>query len=223
MLEARTQHGHMKRILAILCVLPALAQDVRSGKELALGAGLAAEIRRQAPTLDNGRVQKYVAELGAALAAGLDNPTYPYKFEVVLSSEREPASLPGGYVIVPDTALREAGSEREVAAMLAHAIAHAHLRHGMKPVAGQAASVPFIFMGGWQGIHRRTSDNLPVPAIFQEAQRNYEIEADEFARQLAAKAPLQDRPSGEFNTVREELRRLLPETKPPTLYRPGRR
>lgn len=223
MLKARKQHGIMKRTLAILCVLPALAQDVPSSRELALGAGLAAEIRQQSPTLDNERVQKYVAELGAALAAPLANPPFPYKFEVVVSSDREPASLPGGYVMVPDAALREAGSEREVAAMLAHAIAHVHLRHGSKPVAVQAASVPLIFMGGWKGVHRRTSDSLLVPAIFQEAQRTYEIEADELGQQLTASTPLLNRPAAGFNAVREELRRLRPEKKPPTLYRPGPR
>lgn len=205
-----------------LCVLPALAQYVGSEKELALGASLAAGFGQQALRLESERARKYVKSLGAALVAQLEDPPFGYQFEVVASERKEPAALPGGYVLVPAGALLKAESEAELRETLAHAVAHVALRHGFQSRGGEGVAVPLFFVGGWAGLHTGENDRLLVPAGYRETQRKYESEADEFGRQLAARV---GEPSGEeFRAVQHEVRRLVVvERKKPSLYRQGQR
>lgn len=206
----------MKAIIAVLCVLPVWAQEVQVRKEQAMGASLAAEIKGQAPVVDNERVQRYVTALGEALVGQIESPRFAYRFEVIHSSDREPLALPGGYVLAPDTILREAGSEEEVVALLAHAVAHVHL---LKPVTARGASIPLIFVGGRRGLHSSGGDSSLVPVAFRESQQKYEAEAAEYGRQLAAKLEWKERSGAEFQAVRQELPGPRVEPKPPTLYR----
>lgn len=212
----------MRRIIVVLCVLPALAQDVGSEKELALGASLAAGFGQHAPRLESERARKYVKGLGAALVAQLENPRFGYQFEVVASERKQPAAFPGGYVMVPAGALLAAGSEADLRETLAHAVAHVALRHGFQSRGGEGAAIPLFFVGGWAGLHSGESDSVLVPAGYREAQRKYESEADEFGRQLAGRVGEQS--GEEFRAVQDEVRRLVVvERKKPSLYRQGQR
>lgn len=206
----------MRAILTVLCILPVWAQDVQVQKEQALGASLAAEIKRYAPAVENERAQRYVARLGEAIAGQLENPRLACRFEVVQSSKREAVALPGGYVLAPDTLLREAGSEEEVVAMLAHAVAHVRL---LRPATARGASIPLIFAGGPGGLHSSGGDSSFVPVAFREAQEKYEAEATEYGRQLAAKLEWKERSGAELQAVRQELPGRRAESKRPTLYR----
>jgi predicted Zn-dependent protease len=193
-----------------------------SEKERALGARLAADLRQQAPRLESERARKYVEGLGAALVAQLENPRFGYQFEVVVSERKEPAALPGGYVLVPARALLEAGSEAELRETPAHAVAHVALRHGIQTGGGGRAAIPLIFIGGWAGFHAGENDSVLVPAGYRETQRKNESEADEFGRQLAARVGEQS--GEEFRAVQDEVRRLVVvERKKPSLYRQGQR
>jgi predicted Zn-dependent protease len=76
------------------------AINYASGKEAALGAQLAAQVRRNTSPLGLGSVDNYVAALGHELAAQMPNAPEAWKFSVIKDHERgsiyEPLSLPGG-------------------------------------------------------------------------------------------------------------------------------
>jgi predicted Zn-dependent protease len=117
----------------------------------------------------------------------MTDATFPFTFSVIadeLCRLHEPTALPGGYVFVPIGLLVAAQEEAELAGMLAHAMEYAAQRHGTRPpTRGTTATIPLIFMGGWN-----CSGGLPVPAAFLAAQRSAELEADVSAVQTLARA-----------------------------------
>lgn len=161
------------------------------GKEAAMGAFFAREIRRESTPLDSAAAQAYVDEVGQRLAAQLPDVGFPYHFAVTLTdhsnSTHEPLSTPGGYVFVPASLLLAAQDEAEFAAMLAHAMAHAVERHNSPPTSAAVgvATIPLVFMSG-----RQDADNLSTtffPAAYIKAQRSEELAVDRLAvRALAA-------------------------------------
>jgi predicted Zn-dependent protease len=80
-----------------------------------------------------------------------------------------------------------AQNEAEFAGMFAHSIAHVAARHGTRLVTrgelANLASIPLIYMGGWNG----NGDAL-IPIGFLSTQRAYELEADRLAVRMMAGA-----------------------------------
>lgn len=125
-------------IAVTLAVAPlsgtALAQ--RSGfnvfspqQDVQIGAQSAAAANRQLPLLNDARAAR-VSRIGRRLAAVAPGPRFPYQFRVVNDGQINAFSLPGGYIYVNRGAIDTARSDNEVAAVLAHEIAHSALRHG---------------------------------------------------------------------------------------------
>lgn len=102
-------------------------------QEYYLGRGVAAHaIATYGLDPDEG-TQAYVRKIGAALveAAPRVRSTYGgYHFAVLNSPTPNGVSGPGGYILITRGALDLARSEDEVAAVLAHEIAHVSLQHG---------------------------------------------------------------------------------------------
>ena len=186
----------MKLAFAFLAV-PLLAQESVNlysvEKEQAIGRQYASEIRRQSEPVGDPLVVAYVERIGRQLVSHLKEPRLEYTFEVISGGEwTEPFSLPGGYVFVPARALVNARDEDEFAGMLAHTVGHVALRHGTRSASrGQIAnmaSIPLVHMGGWSASHADSQNaRVLVPLSFLEFQRTYELEADRFGLDLAAR------------------------------------
>lgn len=97
--------------------------------EIAIGQKAQADVRRQVPELNDGRVRQYVATLGSRLARQASGAKYPYSFTVANQSDMNAFALPGGPVWVNRGILQAAGNESQVAGVLAHEIAHVAQRH----------------------------------------------------------------------------------------------
>ncbi len=184
----------MPRMLLILFTTVTLsAQEPQANKEAALGAQLANDIRAHTTAVDSPAVQSYVDVIGQKLAKQFPSDDVTYRFTVVTDSlggrTHEPAALPGGYVFVSTSLLSEARDEAEFAGMLAHAVAHIADRDNVgKARGGQVihpASVPLVFLGGWNGVW---ASDMAIPGPFVNAQRKYELEADQQAVRAMASA-----------------------------------
>ena len=161
-------------------------------KEAALGTQLALELRRNHSALEDAAAKAYVERLGHALAAQLPADSPPFTFELLADPGgplQEPLVLPGGYVFVRAALFRTAENEAEFAGMLAHSMAHAAARHGLRqatrgPVINYA-SIPLVFMGSADGIHGNTA---ALPPAYTASLRDYELEADRIAAEAMAQA-----------------------------------
>lgn len=97
--------------------------------EVAFGRRVAAAILGRYEGLDDEAVQRYVNLVGNTLAQSARRPELDYYFYVLESSQINAYAAPGGYVFITSAALALMQDEAELAAVLAHEIAHVDQRH----------------------------------------------------------------------------------------------
>lgn len=100
-------------------------------QEEQLGEQMAAEFEREVRLLDDPQIQQYVSELGRQVVAQAEVPQgIDFEFKVIDDPKTVNAvALPGGNIYVYSGLLREAESEAELVAVLAHEVAHVAERH----------------------------------------------------------------------------------------------
>jgi len=158
-------------ILALTFSLTAQVGVVSMEKELALGAALASEFRKHSTVVPDLRAESLVRKLAS------DRSAYAWRVEVVADdlggSTHEPATFPGGYLFVPAALMTAARDEAELAAMLAHGMAHVVEKHGFQKGPGMP-------------VYIATGPVLPLAQV--RIQRRFEAEADRRAVGMLAAA-----------------------------------
>jgi predicted Zn-dependent protease len=164
-------------------------------QDIELGRASAEEAVREVRLVEDERVRAYVRRVGARLAAHAPGYEFPYQFAVVDAPEVNAYAFPGGYVFVNTGAIAAAENEGELAAVLAHEIAHVALRHGTNQ-----ASKAYVTKTGLDMIDALTGGRETAVGqfvervagggaemLFQQLGRSSETEADlEGARLMAA-------------------------------------
>ncbi len=150
-------------------------------REVELGRQMAAEVERQARLVDDPVVVEYVNRLSQNLVLNSD-ARVPFTVKVIDSNEVNAFALPGGFLFVNTGLVLRAGSEAELAGVLAHEIAHVAARHGTKQATraelANYISMPLVFAGGWLGYAVRQLVGLAVPLGFMQFTRGMENQAD---------------------------------------------
>jgi predicted Zn-dependent protease len=151
-------------------------------KEMALGKQLAAEVRKQAKLVDDPLIAEYVNRLGQNLVRSSD-ARIPFSFQIVEGEAPNAFALPGGYIFVYTGLIKIASEEDELAAAVAHEIAHVAARHltcqaTKSQIAGIASTTGSILLPGWGGYAARQGASLALPAAFLHFSRKDETEAD---------------------------------------------
>ncbi len=114
----------------VLCsVTVAAIQLISVTDEIAIGRQAQAKVKRETPTVSDPVVRAYVARIGRELVAHAAGDRYPYLFSVANYREINAFALPGGPVWVNRGAIQSAATEAQLAAVLAHEIAHISQRH----------------------------------------------------------------------------------------------
>ena len=98
-------------------------------KEIAIGRQMAVEIERQVKLLNDPIVNEYINRLGQNLVRNSDSKV-PFTIKVIDSDEINAFALPGGFFYVNTGLILAADEEAELAAVMAHEIAHVAARHG---------------------------------------------------------------------------------------------
>jgi predicted Zn-dependent protease len=154
-------------------------------KEIALGRQLAAEVTRDHKTLDSPTVVAYLDGIGRRLAPqmGAGIP-FPYTFALIADNTpySEAIALPGGFLFVPTSVILAAKDEDELAAILAHSIAHVESRDYTKSATKaelmNIATEPLLFVGGWTGYAIRQGAGMAFPLAILDMHRKQELAAD---------------------------------------------
>src|SRR5436189_4212693 len=150
-------------------------------KEIAMGRQLSAEIERQVKLIDDPTITEYVNRVGQNLVRNSDAKV-PFTIKVVESDEITAFALPGGFFYVNSGLILAADDESELAAVMAHEIAHVAARHGTRQASKaeliNLASIPLIFMGGVGGFALRQAAGFLIPMQFLQFSRKDEAEAD---------------------------------------------
>src|SRR5438552_6451473 len=150
-------------------------------KEIGMGRQLAAEIERQVKLLNDPTISEYVNRVGQNIVRNSDAKV-PFTIKVVESDEINAFALPGGFFYVNSGLILAADDESELAAVMAHEIAHVAARHGTKQASKAElvnfASIPLIFMGGVGRFGLRQAAGFLIPMQFLQFSRKDEAEAD---------------------------------------------
>lgn len=162
-------------------------QDYEIGRQSAMQAN------RQLSTTTDARVTR----IGRRLAAVAPGARFPYEFRVVNSGQINAFALPGGFVYINRGALNAARSDDEVAAVLAHEIAHVALRHGTNQASkAYLAQAGLGLVGGLLGNRANTGvgqvigmvGGFGLNTLFLKYSRSAESQADVMGMQLMRRA-----------------------------------
>jgi predicted Zn-dependent protease len=106
----------------------------------------------------------------------------PFTIKVLDNEEVNAFALPGGFFYVDSGLILAADNEAELAAVMAHEIAHVAARHATKNMTKSEiwnlASIPLMFVGGPAGYAIAEIASLAVPMTFLKFSRDAEREAD---------------------------------------------
>ncbi len=113
-----------------------VSRRVRESEEYLVGRAVAARILSTYPLAQDANLQLYVNEVGQAVARKSSRPqTYRgYHFAVLESLEPNAFACPGGTVLITRGMLRMCVNEDELAAALAHEVAHVAHRDGINSI-----------------------------------------------------------------------------------------
>lgn len=116
--------------------------------EIQLGRQAQQEVKKQVPEVSDREVAAYVASVGRKLVARAGGPKYPYSFSVANHREINAFALPGGPVWIHRGVIAASTNEAQMAAVLAHEIAHIAQRHAADQISKQLVANGLIGLLG---------------------------------------------------------------------------
>jgi len=182
-----------------------------------LGKKAAADTEKEMPVLHDEIATTYVRSVGARLTPAIPgefrHPEFEYTFKVVDVKDINAFALPGGPMYVHRGIIEAAGTEGELAGVMAHEMSHVALRHGtaqmtkakkgnLFAILGAAAG---IVVGGNAGQAIYEGSQIGVGAVFLRYSRDDEKQADLLGVQMMARAGYDPRDLAQmFETIEKE-------------------
>lgn len=180
-------------------------QDLDPSEEHYIGRSVAAEILSMPEyrLAEDERLDAYLNHIGLAIAATNDDvlrPFLDYRFAALETDEVNAFACPGGTILITRGLLAKASSEDELAAILAHEIAHVTLQHGLQAIkkANMAEAFTYLGSGAAQaagksedlakltGLFDQSIDDIVKTLITNGYSREAEAEADALGRKFLA-------------------------------------
>lgn len=170
------------------------SQDVEVGRQSA------AAVDRQLPMLSSSSAPattRLIERLGQRLAANAPGANYPYRFRLVNLADVNAFALPGGFIYVHRGLVERVRNEGELAAVMAHEIAHVALRHPTHQASkAYVAQTGLGLLNGILGGSSRSRTNgvmaavggLGLNALFLRFSRSAEEEADAVGAEIMARS-----------------------------------
>jgi hypothetical protein len=183
-------------------------------QDIEIGSRAAVEIGRQVTLVTSPRTTHFLGNVTAVVAQA-SRAKFPIQVRAINSGDVNLLVLPGGQIFVTRGLLSHAKSEAEVAAVLAHAMAHVVLRHGTARTsraylskAGLSALGRLGKSGSVEGIVN-TVGGFGMNAAFLAFARSDEYEADALGAEFLSSAGYDPVTMATvFATLRREKARL---------------
>ena len=174
-------------------------------QEIDLGNGITASILGAVKLHPDSNLQRYVNRVGKWVAMHSARADLPWHFGVIEGDSVNAFAMPGGTVLVSHGLLKRLSSESELAAVLAHEIAHVVRKHQLAAIQSSLNSDAWASVGkdlAGEAIGRRGGDafglksaaaNMGVDAVkngvfLRPLDRGMEYEADRLGVVLAARS-----------------------------------
>jgi len=190
------------RIAALACLLSFAAPNISAQRtqvkpgidkyspeqDVELGRKAALEVERKMPMCNDPKVDAYLTALGHRLIEHLNTHgvDYPWEFHSVNDKAVNAFALPGGFVFINRGAIEASDNEAQLAAVMAHELAHVALRHGTNQatkaqyaeigagIMGAAGNI----LGGIAGAAAAGAGQLTFGSVLLHYSRGAETQAD---------------------------------------------
>jgi predicted Zn-dependent protease len=163
-------------------------------EEIEIGRAANEQARKQVPEFKDPTVGRYVRDVGKRLVSAAPGAKYPYSFAVADLPEINAFSLPGGPVWINRGVLSRAANESQVAAVLAHEVAHIAMRHGADRLTqGMVAKWGIGLLGALLGntggaSTAQAAASVLTGGVFLKFSRAEEREADEMGMTILTRS-----------------------------------
>lgn len=175
--------------LALLLVAGCATTGVNRGdvnlvsldEEWKLGQQLERDIGRQLQLVNDAAIQGYINEMGQAIVRQTELSNRPWKFYVVADPSVNAFNVPGGLVYVNTGLITAAGDASQLAAVIAHEVAHGVSRHGterLSKVQGMNLAAGLL-LGSDPSTVERLAAQIAGTGVVAKFSRSDEREADE--------------------------------------------
>ncbi|MGE5294821.1 MAG: M48 family metalloprotease [Solirubrobacterales bacterium] len=136
-------------------------QDLTPEQEYYIGRAVAAKVFQTYPPLDRAQANDYLNVLGQSLVIFSDRPeTFGgYHFILLDSNEINAFAAPGGLILVTRGLVQCCQNEDELAAVLAHEIAHVEKKHGLTAIKSARLTSALTILGA-EGAKQLAGDDL---------------------------------------------------------------
>lgn len=162
-----------------------------TGEEIRLGQQVAVEVEKQEKILEDPAMQQYISEIGVRLAQVAPRQDVPYGFKVIDAPDTVNAfALPGGFMYIYTGLMKICDNEAELAAVMAHEIAHVAARHHGEMMTRQIGMdvVSDIVLGKNPGAVASVARQLFTTGIAARYSRSQEREADSLGMDILYRA-----------------------------------
>jgi len=105
---------------------------VSTEEEIEIGGNLISGLLGASALVENPRLQRYVNDVGFWVAAQSGRSKLPWRFGVIKSRGINAFAAPGGYIVITRGLYQLLENEAQLAAVLAHEIAHVVRKHHLK-------------------------------------------------------------------------------------------
>jgi len=124
-------------------------EDLTPEQEYALGRAFGAQVLTTRRPLDNEAANRYLNQVGQALALFSERPdTWSgYRFLLLDTPEVNAFAAPGGLIFVTRGLVKLTRNEDELAAVLAHEIGHVEREHGLKAIRKDRLATAVVGIG----------------------------------------------------------------------------
>jgi predicted Zn-dependent protease len=125
------------------------ARPLSEREEYYIGRAVAARLLSTYPLLENQRLTEYINYVGQAVAVHSNKPTTygGYHFAILDTNEVNAFACPGGTIFITRGMLNAVQNEDELAAVLAHEVAHINHRDGISSIQKARLTEVGTFLG----------------------------------------------------------------------------
>ena len=192
------------------------ASIISAAEEQQLGRTFMRDARKQLKFIDDPELKSYLSGLGRKLALHSDSPDQEFSFYLIEHPALNAFAVPGGHISVHTGLILAAEDESELAAVVAHEIAHItqhHLPRMLDQAQSQtlpalAAIVAAILLGGPAASAALTATNAAMIESQLSYSRTFEREADAIGIQALSRAGYDARAMPRFFLRMEQWSRI---------------